>query len=224
MDTSFIMRTTILFDIDHTLFDSDKYREICFRVLGERLKQKDREAFMAFAEQEYRKVRLRGTFKPGEFIYQLITQLGISGDSDDLSEIFFDEQYIDEACYPEVTEVLQTLSSNVTTKLGILSFGVDSLQRKKIQSIVHILHSDAIYINEVDKLEDIPTILGKHAGEQLYIIDDVLNVLQRFKSLDPSVITVLIERGRDRPREESKGSFNPDFKINELSELLPIIK
>jgi FMN phosphatase YigB (HAD superfamily) len=220
MDTS-IMRTTILFDIDHTLFDSDKYKEICFSVLGERLKQKDAEVFMALAQQEYKKIRLRGTFKPREFVNQIITQLGISGDSDDLSEIFFNEKYIDEACYPDVSEVVGLLSKNPLTTLGILSFGPDALQRKKIQSIIHMLHSDAIYINEVDKLEDIPTLLRKHAGEQMYIIDDVLNVLQRFKSLDPSVVTVLIQRDHNKKKEVPE--YTADFTINNLSELLPII-
>jgi len=223
MDIS-VMRTTILFDIDHTLFDSDKYRDICFRVLGEKLNQRDLELFMALAEREYKKIRSLGTFKPGEFATQILTQLGISGDSDKLSEIFFDEQYIDEACYPDVSGVVESLSNKPLTTLGILSFGPDALQRKKIQSIIHMLHSDAIYINEVDKTEDIPTILRKHADEQVYIIDDVLSVLQRFKSFDSSVITVLIERDTDKPGEESKGLFNPDFKINKLSELLTVIK
>lgn len=226
--TSLIMvksNKIILFDIDHTLFDTDKFRRICFSELGNKLHQSDIEGFMTLASNEYKKMRENhGTLRPAELVDTIAAALGIDVDSNVFQEVFFNEQSIDKACYSDVSEVLQKLSFDVTVKIGILSFGVDSFQRKKIQSIIHLLHSDSIYINEVDKKENIPTIIEKHQGEQIYIIDDVLKILETFETLDPSVITVLIERDIDKPREESKGSFNPDFKINELSELLSIIK
>lgn len=215
------MHTTILFDIDHTLFDSDKYREICFSVLGERLKQKDRETFMALAEQEYKKVRLQGTFKPREFVIQIMSELGISGDIDNLSELFFDEQYIDEACYPDVFGVVESLSKKPLTTLGILSFGPDALQRKKIRSINHLLHGEFIFINELDKLRDIPLILERYKGDRLYVIDDVKAVLREFKSIHPTTVTVWIQR--DPLKTDDADDFNADFKVKSLTELLAII-
>lgn len=213
----------VLLDIDHTLFDTDAYRNVCFQDIIKKTNYGDSDKGLKIAEELYAKMRSSGYFKTRDFIQELCTLLAVQVEIAHLEEAFFDEVNIKKSLYSDVEEVLEMISKKGTVRIGIFSGGQEDMQRKKIASLVHILEEDHIHINEVDKLQDIPTVLEKYTNHKVFIIDDLLIVLEKFKSVNDKVITVLIERNGTKKEGISGDGFIPDLRIENLRELTTII-
>jgi len=126
--------------------------------------------------------------------------------------------------YEEVKDTLKKLAPIAT--LGILSQGEIAFQNKKLETteIKHYFLSEHTHIVEY-KLDVMQEILEKYKGKaKIYFIDDWLDMLRAAKKVDPSVYTVWIKRGEYADSQKEHSDFTPDAVIENLQELIPLIK
>jgi phosphoglycolate phosphatase-like HAD superfamily hydrolase len=126
--------------------------------------------------------------------------------------------------FDEVKETLKKLAPVAT--LGILSQGQIAFQNKKLEmtEIKHYFLSEHTHIVEY-KLEVMQEILGKYKGKaKVYFIDDWLDMLRAAKKTDPSVFTIWMKRGEYANSQEAHSDFTPDAVVENLREVIPLIK
>ncbi len=203
------MDKVILFDIDKTLFDREKYLGGFFVLLESEFGLNSDEAnevgkFYQEVKDEY------GYFSSEAFLIR------IYGRFPDLSEkldYYFSQENLDKFLY-EDSKVLYEFKKS---RIGIFSKGDGPFQKAKIKSFGDIIEQDLIYVFH-NKLEKLPEILEKHNDSKLTIVDDNIAVLVNAKSLNPNVRTILIDRTR-----EFEGVSGVDFRLDSLSDIIPIL-
>lgn len=217
-------KRVILFDIDHTIFDTKKYLDLSLALLRDRLGLSDEDEFHRLTREIYKEQRTHAAFQPKIFVETLLKRLGREGSVQELGEIFFNPDIMGQSLYSDVETVLQDFAARPDVLLGIFSHGQSSHQRAKIVSIMSVFKDDSIYINEIDKIKQIPQVLSRHKDDQIYIIDDLMDVLFSFKSLDKSVVTILSKReGWKQKALLLDANFQPDFTITTFTQLRKII-
>lgn len=217
-------KRVILFDIDHTIFDTKKYLDLSLGMLRDRLGLSDEDEFHRLTIEIYKEQRTHTAFQPVVFVEAFLKRLGLEGNAKEFGEIFFNRDIMGQSLYPDVETVLQDFAAQPNIELGIFSHGQSTHQRAKIVSIMSVFKDDSIYINEIDKIKQIPQVLSRHKDDQIYIIDDLMDVLFSFKSLDKSVVTILPKReGWKQKTLLLDANFQPDFTISTFRELRFII-
>lgn len=212
---------TLLLDIDHTIFNTHLYRELCFKDILNKLQYEDISKGLAIADEIYQEQRNTGYFKIKFFLEKVCEKLHRSKDIEYLTKSFFDEDIIRESLYKDVEPTLHELSNRGSIRLCIFSGGQEDMQRKKIHSLVHFFDHENIHINEVDKTSDIPQIINKYKDSIIVIIDDLPEILEKYKALHPQVFTVLMQRNQSR---NLTSEFKPDFLIENLNKMTTIIQ
>jgi FMN phosphatase YigB (HAD superfamily) len=207
----------VFLDIDHTIFNTRLYSSLCYLEVFKLTGRSDSEEFISICQGVYRQIREFGPFNVNRFVQALSKRYSLSLDLQKVEAIFANKEIIQQALYDDVEKVLQELSGH-GIKLGIFSTGPINLQRAKINSLLHLFQEEHIHINEVDKLQDISTILKRHSEEQVYIVDDLKMVLSSIKLEDASVITIFIDRN-DKIKKEDLIDFVPEYTISTFGEL-----
>jgi FMN phosphatase YigB (HAD superfamily) len=210
--------TVILFDIDYTLFNVGKYREIVFGKLQELLPEVER--VPQIANDAYEEMRKKGWFEVNRFTQELLKRISTDLDPKILEEVWKDTSFLSEALYEEAEEVLRELSEKGYT-LGIFSSGENDFQRSKIAKIVHFFEEEHIHVHTL-KDEKISEIVEKYKGKQVILIDDYIPVIEKAKQADSGIITMWMKRGRLSEMVAPSKEFPPDYIITNLKQLLPI--
>lgn len=210
----------ILFDIDYTLFDVGKYRELVFKKLSTFFPQTP--DFFSIAEKTYEEIRQSGWFEKGRFTNQLIANLSLTHDSKELEDVWGDDVLLEDALYPEAVSVLSALNAENFT-LGIFSSGYPEFQKSKIAKLAHFFAEEHIHIHEI-KDTKLPAIVQKYHGRKIYLIDDYIPVIEKAKKTDPEITTIWIKRGRLSERVAPSKNYPPDYTIMTLRELLKIVR
>lgn len=124
--------------------------------------------------------------------------------------------------YEEVAGVLADLGENIT--VGVFSEGEREHQLTKLlqTEIKHFFAEEHVHIF-TKKLESLPDVLMKYAGEELYFIDDKLKVLRGIKQSDPAITTIWVKRGAYAEAVSSLPDFTPDATISDLKSVSTII-
>lgn len=126
--------------------------------------------------------------------------------------------------YEEVTGVLEELSPLAT--LGILSEGTTEWQEKKLHETDIVNFFDKKHTHIVEKKFNLGEniLKGYKSSDRIFIIDDKLTFLFEMKSVMPALQTVWIKRGVYAMNQSPISGFTPDFTIDTLNELVPLIK
>ena len=126
--------------------------------------------------------------------------------------------------YEEVYDTLQKLSN--LAKLGVFSEGELAFQKRKLEKtkIEHFFHNEHIHI--VLKKDDvIKEILSKYSKkEKVIIVDDRLLILYEIKKRIPVIYTIWMKRGAYAMNQTPIEAFNPDATVENLQEIIPLIK
>jgi FMN phosphatase YigB (HAD superfamily) len=196
-------KTVILFDIDHTIFNTvtfvDKVYKKNFESLG-------KAAFLKLLEET------KADFKKA---------LGEKGSiKSNIANALLDQAGLSDDFHKETVEILGKLSKLAT--LGILSKGDENFQKKKIESIVHFFAKEHIHITS-NKLEILPEIVKEYKNDKLIIVDDMLEVLITAKKLNKSIVVVWVKRGPFAKKQLPIENFTPDLTVDDLSSLDRII-
>lgn len=194
--------TIILFDIDETLFDPQKYLTLVFSHVAKILhvsetifSQEAWELFRKFREKEQR-------FTPDVFAEVIARKYMLS--FSDTAKIFWDEKLFAEALYSDVMPTLKKLAKDCF--LGILSTGDIKFQQEKIAPIVHMLEKDALHIFAA-KEKELQHVLQKYKEKRIFYVDDREDMLRLAKNIHPEIHMVLIER-KGQKEKESITSLN----------------
>lgn len=213
----------VLFDIDHTLFDTRRYLTLCFEALAKHLEVTNLSKFLTLAFEQYRIQRKSGTFHPQKFLSAVLIATGNRTPAKELEQIFKDKNIIKNSLYPDVEDVLKQLSDRGII-LGIFSHGEQSLQKNKIAGLSEVFEEKYIHINDVDKLKEIPSVLKRNRDKKIYIIDDLPGVLRSFKEQNSYVTTILIDRRGLYKEKSLQDIFYLDYTIANLQEMLTILQ
>lgn len=196
----------VLFDIDHTLFNTVKFVEGVYQKNSQNITRKD---FY-------------------EFLNGIKIGLSDFSGSNSIENKILQDLWSDAASennlYDETKEVLSEISKQAL--LGIYSKGDKKYQETKIQAIKHFFKEENIHIAE-DKYIIFSEIARQYGNYQIFVVDDILEVLFAAKQTNKDVCTILVKRPvyaeaylkNQAPIE----SFSPDLIVNNLSEIIPFI-
>jgi len=214
----------ILFDIDYTLFDANKFRRKIFRVIKKNIEDKEINNIDSILKSAYIVSRKdTGHFRLSLFLEALATGLNKEIAPITLEKAIFREDIFTGNLYEGAKKVLQSLSKNKLLKIGIFSAGDDAFQRKKIKEIENFLHKDHIHIFTFKKSEKLDTIVKRYKKNKLYIVDDKLEILYAAKSLNKTIFCIWIKRRKFATQQEEIFDFRPDAIVVDLREVVKII-
>lgn len=216
-------KTIILFDIDHTLFDAALYREKIFDILVEKLSYTNKKELHEVMEEIYLNLRKEMNFEPTVFINRVLERFHLQDNQQELEKLLLEEHALSSYLFDETEEVISELSKIKQVTLGIFSGGRKDLQLGKLKKILHFFDKNHVHIIRNRKNDKLPNILKKYTKNEVFIIDDVLEMLQYAKHLDPHVQTVWSKRGRFAKYQKPIKGFQADYEITDLRELVPII-
>lgn len=216
-------KTVILFDIDYTLFDTDRYRELLYSELGKELGYKSFSEFYPITKIVSAEVRLKyGYYNPSLVLNGLLQHKKRETNFETIEKIFWGENIYEKSLYTQTKAILETLTTFENLTIGILSTGLDKHQLAKIRSIDKYLHKEHIHIF-VDKVQQLPNILEKYSDSRIILIDDLPKVLVAAKNLNKDVNTILIKREKKYEETIEISDYKPDFLIKDQSEILRIL-
>ena len=213
----------VLFDIDYTLFDTSVFKEtinkkIKDKVGNNRLKNLDKKINNIFLKSREE----AGYFNPRHFVSMINAEFKIN-----LPLSFLDRNLGDESLYEnlynDVKDVLEKLSRESNLFIGVFSAGDIKFQKSKIKLIRHLFHKDHIHIF-LNKEFEVKKTIDKYKNHKLFIIDDWLNILEKSKKMNKSVITIWIKRKGNEFRKKNEIKFIPDYELSDLRRVVSIIK
>ena len=126
--------------------------------------------------------------------------------------------------YEEVKDTLAKLTK--VAKLGIFSQGETAFQEKKLREtkIAQYFFEEHKHIVQY-KIDVMKEVFDRyHNKAKVYFIDDWLEMLRVAKKTDPSVFTIWMKRGEYAHTQEEKINFTPDAVVENLREVVPLIK
>ncbi len=213
------MKTTLLLDIDSTVFDTTSYKRSLAEALGSELGfEKVSEFEIAFRKAMQNTLQSCSYFDPAFFIKEMYGVRRRDTTLEVLDEIFWSDTLFTNKLYPDVVDFLTELSSSDTVLLAIHSTGDLKHQRKKIQQILHFFKDENIHIFR-DKIAVIENTLKQYSDDNVIIIDDREDVLRAAKLVRKNVQTVLIVREVESlPKSEEVSMVS-----NSLSDIITLI-
>lgn len=212
----------ILFDIDYTLFNAQKYREILFKLLADKLKYTNIDV-LNLAEDAYFKSKKDGVFIPSLFLKKIIETTGGDIPVKSLNYLFWKKDNFSNSLYKEVKKVLIELSKDKNLNIGIFSEGYNTFQKKKINAIKDFLHAEHVYVFS-KKNEKLKNTIQKYKNVKLFYVDDVLQFLKKAKEINKDIVTIWIKRGRHAEETKKISNFKPDATVDNLTEVVDIVK
>ena len=203
------MDRIVFFDIDGTLFNTKKYLNEFYELLikKQELSEKDVKLIKEYYEQIKNEI---GYFSPFLYLLRIYNKYPkLNGKLD----YYFSSENIQKFLF-EDSEILYEIKD---VRLGIFSRGDLEYQREKIEQFKDILESDLIFVLH-NKIKQLPELIETNSDSQIYIIDDVSEVLLAAKETKSSVVTILIDR--DEEHDKVNGI---DYKLNNLFDIITVL-
>ncbi len=215
------VRPLILFDIDYTIFNTDKYRRILYPRLAQELglDEKQLRSFRQEFEPEMKKKF--GHFNPEFFLQKISTVANNPVTIKKLEEIFWDKAMYSSALDLTIRDVLEDLSSQ-NIAIGILSTGDSKHQLAKVETLLTYFPSQHHHIFS-NKINSLKNVLESYSEFKLYVVDDLPEVLAKAKELDPRVLTILKKTEKIFETTKHIENFSPDFTIDSLKQIKQIV-
>ncbi len=171
------MGNLILFDIDGTMFNPQRFGQLIRSEFVKILSIEEEELIRANADY-YSKLEVSTDFEPRDIVTYISGRFNIGREA--LDNVFWgDDKIYKESFFPEVHEVLKTLAESHT--LGIFSQGNDELQARKLEAggVRRYFSDEYIFIHS-RKLTD--EVLEK-IPQNSTVIDDNHEVIKRIASI-----------------------------------------
>lgn len=210
----------ILFDIDHTLFDTNTLRHIISQELQKQLPTLSLNEIQTADAAAHTKMNMLQKFSPLQFAQLFSEEVKGKVSAEDVVHIWTNKEIFTQCVYPDAAPVLQHLEDKGYI-LGIFSTGVTDFQLAKIAALEAFLDREHVHIFEL-KDERLPEIIHKYEDKEIILIDDTLHILQQANMIDPLLKTIWIKRDKLTAKQHIEG-FNPYAVIDNLNELLSVI-
>ncbi len=211
----------VLFDIDYTLFDTDSYRQVLYPRLAHELGVSEEELKRFRKEFEPEMKERFGHYDPNYFLQRIQTIAKNNVSLRKLEEIFWDKVIYSGVLDAKIKDVLAELQAN-NISLGLLSTGDRKHQLAKIDSVVAYFPEESHHIFP-NKIESIKDVLENYSSFQVYIIDDLPEVLAKAKEINNAVKTILKKTNKIHEATPAVEGFRPDYEIEDLDSVIDII-
>lgn len=125
--------------------------------------------------------------------------------------------------YEEVAQVLEDLRSVAT--LGIFSKGETQFQKTKLENtgLTKFFKEENVHVFD-DKNINLSKTINKYKGSKIFLIDDILYVLNSAKTNAKNIFTIWLKRGRYAETQKEISGFTPDAQVENLLEVGRIVK
>lgn len=212
----------VIFDIDHTIFNSTMYRSSLFANLAKGLGY-DIKKFSEKAHGAYKNMRKSHYFFTPDLLLKTILSPWKKPEDLVKAQSIFWEKLLYESCiYPEVKDVFTYLSEN-KIQIGIFSTGDLAHQKIKIESLKDYLDENHVHISP-NKLTVIKDTFRTYKKYQTFLVDDYPQILETAKKHHKNIFTVFIRREESNLLLTIPDNFKPDATITDLHQLIDIIK
>ena len=213
----------VLLDIDHTLFNSQTYKETAFSRIADFLakdwkKQDIEQNCYTMCNNQIRKL---GFFDPEAFADMVASYYGRQQDKQHVLSLLLDASLFEEHAYKEVVAVVTALSK--IAEVGIYSQGLTKFQERKIASFRHLFTEKHVYISQ-DKKQEMARIFANYKEYAIFFVDDILPILALASTIDSTIFTIWIRRGEYAERMTHVEGFSPSAQIGDLQKVIDIVK
>lgn len=211
----------VLFDIDYTLFNTDMYRRTLYPRLASEL-QIDESEFHSLAKEAEKNIKTQfGYFSPEQFLLKFSQASKGKVSITRLEELFWDEKLYEEALDKESRELFTRLQEK-GVQICLLSTGDTRHQKAKVRSLISFINEEGYHIFQ-DKLSSLKTVLEMYSTFQLYIVDDLPEVLKKAKEIDPTIKTIWMSGKKIFEEQVLASNFRPDWTIKNIKEIYRIV-
>lgn len=211
----------VLFDIDYTLFDTDAYRVKLYPQLAKKLGIIDENFFILAKKISDERKLTNKHFSPDKFLQELLLNSTTSVTIGELEQLFWNEELYSEVLDNESNNTLKELQ-RYGVQIGLLSTGDTKHQLAKVNTLLLYLGENHRHIFP-NKLASLGDVLERYEEFQVYLVDDLPEVLAKAKSIDSKIITILRHVNKKFEVTPQVSNFSPDWTINEISEVIDIV-
>ena len=212
----------VLFDIDHTMFNTDLYLEKAFMCIAGKINGFSKEEILTIAKKTYMHMREIDVFHPRKFAEDLNAYLGGKTDIEKIIDCLENQELLTSCIYSDVYISLQNLAQVSGITLGIFSSGDAKLQIAKINSLQRFFAQNDIHIYPLKDIQ-ISQVLNQYHGQKMYIVDDLLRILHEVKNISVTTTVIWMKRIDPDYHDGEVENFVPDKQIATLSEVISII-
>lgn len=211
----------VIFDVDHTLFNTDKYLEQIFISLTEVFPNKTQEEIMIIGKEAYKNLRAVDVFSPNKYANMLRDYLHKNINTEKVVKLIEDPALLASCIYPDVRSTLEKLAKENIT-LAIFSTGDKDLQLRKVRSIGPYFQENDIHIYLLKDIE-VPTLVSQYKNSNMYVIDDHVRVLAQFAKQEIPSVKIWIDRPSVEHFSKDNDLVTPDYRITTIAEIVDIL-
>lgn len=214
--------SVILFDIDHTLFDTDKLRSLIMEniivVTKNLIKCTTGDVAYGILVTEEKMLRGKQKFIINDFIDHLGSYFKSDRLKIELGNLFSSPDIFSSCLYPDARLTLDLMSRHFHT--GVFSSGDVFFQRMKIRGSGIEPYFRPEHINILERKSiNIPKIIDKYRGFNLAIVDDRASVIEKARELRTDVVGIWIDRKKFSHEVPSRTEFSPNFEVKDLQSI-----
>ncbi len=205
----------IVFDFDYTLYNAELWKELAYTALAVLFKKNPQE-FATIAKKAYDQTRTIGYFDPKLFAEELLRTTSSQVTLEEILSVLSDQSLFQKSYYPETKGILQSLHEKAL--FAMFSTNDSDFQILKSKEIIHLFKNDLIFISK-NKQEIIHKIAALTNEYTVYLVDDLLEILEKAKAENNEIQTVWIKQGPYATQNKNLGVFKPDKIIYNLHTL-----
>lgn len=217
--------SVILFDIDHTILDTDKLRsQVMENIIGitkSLVKCTTGDVAYGILVTEEKIVQGKKRFLINDFIEGLGNYFKSDRLKVELANLFSSPDLFSSSLYPDARLTVDLLNRHFHT--GIFSSGDVYFQKTKLRAsgIEPYFRPEHINIWE-RKSVNIPRLLDKYKGFNIALVDDRASIIEAARQLRSDVVGIWIERKKFKHEIPSNTEFSPHYHVKDLQSIPPI--
>lgn len=210
----------LLLDIDGTFYDVVKAKKMYKDTLSKKLNIK-KNVINKKIDETYLILKKRiGYFVPELFSKELSKKLKVD-DFKLFNEVVWDDNKFIGSMFKDTYNFLNKIYK--TVEVLIFSKGDKKFQTRKLKAISKYIKKNNIYIYP-DKIAKLKYLFSKFKNKIIFIIDDSPKVINRAKSINKNIITILIKRKYFNKNYDYSGDIKADYRVKNLLSAVKIIK
>lgn len=212
----------ILFDIDHTILDTDKLRaDVIENIIGitkSLVKCTTGDVAYGILMTEEKIIHNQKKFLINDFIDNLGNYFKSDRLKIELINLFSSPDLFSSSLYPDARLTVDALSRHFYT--GIFSSGDIFFQRTKLRAsgIEPYFRPEHINIWERKSI-NIPRLIEKYRGFNIAIVDDRASVIEAARQLRGDVVGIWVDRQKFKHEVPTNTEFSPNYQVKELQSI-----
>src|SRR3990167_3230510 len=206
----------LLLDIDYTIHDNSLFKNL----LG-----KDFQSKFSISKNKIINIyklllNETGFFKPDLFVERLSKEIGYDHKIE-IKNILWQKKRFKQTLYPDTRLFPKKVQDTIDTY--IFSKGDKLFQTAKIHSLIKAIEPSGVFIfkNKYNKLNN---TVKKFKGKKVFIVDDSPDIINKIKSIDNKIVTIMIKRPKFNKNYDYSKKTLADYVVKNLTAAAKIIE